>query len=112
MIQERKRIKGRYTEMQEMNVFYCKYCKKYFRTKRHSCMKDPAFKSCSTCKNRTFKNHYDEDYSIDKEYAFCRFFDKFCSSLKWNEHEIERCGKTLPIQSHSFIIDCSAWEKE
>lgn len=112
MIQERKRIVGRYTEMQEMNVFYCKYCNRYFRSKRHSCMKDPAFKSCSTCKNRTFKDTYDEDYGLEKEYAFCNFFKRFCMELKWLDYEIESQGIVLPIQKHSFIIDCPAWKKE
>lgn len=108
-IDKNERVKlSEYTKMELVERYYCKYCKRYFKTRRHSCMRDPKFKSCATCENVSFE--YDDYRNISE--SFCLFFDERCRDIKWRTSGFIFRNVTMPRQRYSFIKDCPSWKQK
>ena len=37
--------------MEKVTLYRCEYCKKYYKSNRHFCFKDPANKACGSCRH-------------------------------------------------------------
>jgi hypothetical protein len=48
----------------QITAYYCKYCGKVFKKKRHFCFSDPDNKACKTCYGW---NGYDDERDEDSE---------------------------------------------
>jgi len=60
----------------EVKAYWCNYCKKLFKIKRHFCWRDPENKACTTCYGwNDYETNYDENGDEFRE-ATCRIVDR------------------------------------